>query len=170
MIEASNIDHTDDKYIDHEIDRIRKELKDLHCNKIKTIIIVLHPFQESRISHVSLALIKIYFKLFANPEFWFHVGIVFSHSYEIFPQEELEKIKNEKKNKLIPQFIDYAEKISNEINKELPKEKKIIVPQVFQTFFTDCGEVVPPYTHERTDKEIDRLLTWSRSLRTMELA
>ena len=78
------------------IDRIRKDLKANHCHGIKSIILVQN-LNLCRISLEDRALLAIYAKMFQNPEFWYHVGIVFSNSYEYFPDKVLDKMKKEKK-------------------------------------------------------------------------
>lgn len=48
---------------------------------------------EDRLSFEDKTIISIYCKMFPNPEFWYHVGIVFSNSSEYFPEDVLNGIK-----------------------------------------------------------------------------
>lgn len=53
-------------------------------------------------------------------------------------------------------------KILKKLKKNIPPDKQIQVPGVFQTFYTDCGKVIQGYNQDKTDKEIDRLINWTR--------
>lgn len=58
--------------------------------------------------------------------------------------------------------MEVVEKKTNELNKNLSSEKQIQIPGVFQTFYTDCGDIVAGFNHNRTNKEIERLINWTR--------
>lgn len=143
------------------IDKIRSELKNKHCNGIKSIIIIEN-MNEQRISAEAQRQITIYSKMFPNPEFWYHVGIVFSFCYESFTEKQFLTYQKQKINKYLPSLGELVEKLNKEMNEQLPPEKQIQTPNIFQCFFTDCGEVFPPQTHERTDNQISNLLSWTR--------
>ena len=89
------------------MDKIRTEIRDKHCGGIKSIII-MHNFHIPRLSDQSKKLLFIYSKLFPIPEFWQHVGIVFSFSYEGL--QNFEKMKEAKITKFMPDFIKNVEK------------------------------------------------------------
>lgn len=146
----------DGKGRDQEIiDKIREELKKKHCQGIKSIIIVEN-VTIMRISNEAQRQLSIYCRLFKNPEFWLHVGIVFSNSSSFWPDQYLKIVMKKKQEVYIPSVIKF---VKDEIEK-IGKDYKI--PNVFQMFFTDCGEILPPATHKRTDEEIDRLISWTR--------
>ena len=162
MIDTPGLSDTNGR--DQEIiDRIRKEIKEKHCQGIKSILLVQN-LNDDRLSLEDQKIISIYSKMFPNPEFWYHVGIVFSKAYEYFPQKILEKHKKNKFNNYLKDFAQIKEKITSEMNKDLPKEKQIKIPGIINIFFTDCGEVDEGYTHDRTDKEFERLIRWTRTL------
>lgn len=161
MIDTPGLSDSDGE--DQEIiDKIRTEIRDNHCKGIKSIII-MHNFNVLRLCDQSKKLLFIYSKLFPIPEFWQHVGIVFSFSYEGL--ENFEKMKDAKITKFMPDFIKNVEKIIEEGNKigkqiEMPGEGGI------QCFFTDCGKIIPG---NRTDQEIDRLIRWTRDLNYLDI-
>jgi len=161
MIDTPGLSDSDGE--DQEIiDKIRTEIRDNHCNGIKSIII-MHNFNVPRLSDQSKKLLFIYSKLFPIPEFWQHVGIVFSFSYEGLGN--FEKMKDSKITKFMPDFIKNVEKIIEEGNKsgkqiEMPGEGGI------QCFFTDCEKIIPG---NRTDQQIDDLIRWTRDLNYLDI-
>ena len=120
-------------------------------------------FQMYKLSLDALRQIAIFCKMFPYPEFWYHVAIAFSHCYEYFPEKKLNKLKQEKENKFMKNFMERVYDITKEINKELSNDKQILVPGHFQTYYLDCDEVYPPFNYNRTDEEINKLLNWSRN-------
>ena len=148
-----------EKYV---INIIKKRLSEEHCNGIKSIIIMVN-VNMSRLSQDTKSLIAKFCKMFPNPEFWYHVAIAFSFCYEYFPEEILNELKQEKENEFMKNFMEYVNDITKEINKELSNDKQIKVPGHFQTYYLNCGEVIPPFNHNRTDEEINKLLNWSRN-------
>ena len=161
MIDTPGLSDSDRE--DQEIiDEIRTELRDKHCNGIKSIII-MHNFNAPRLCDQSKKLLFIYSKLFPIPEFWQHVGIVFSFSYEGL--KNFEKMKDAKMTKFMPDFMKNVEKIIEEGNKsgkqiEMPGEGGI------QCFFTDCEKIIPG---NRTDQQIDDLIRWTRDLNYLDI-
>ena len=89
--------------------------------------------------------------------------MAFSFCYEFFREERLNKIKQNKENEFMKNFIENLNDITKNINKELSNDKQIKVPGHFQTYYLDCDEVYPPFNHNRTDEEINKLLNWSRN-------
>ena len=162
MIDTPGLDdpHGEDQKI---INEIREQLKTNHCQGIKAIILLVN-LNDTRLSSDDQRIISIYAKMFPNRDFWQHVGIVFTKSYEFFPKEQLDKYKSEKQKFFIPSFLQQVEEVTNEINKNQSQEKKILIPQNFQYFFTDCGELYGQIEHVRTDKDIKRLIYWAKSL------
>ena len=153
---------SDSKGEDQEIiNRINEALKEKHCKGIKSIIFV-NNINKDRLDFDDKRLLLIYCKMFPFPEFWYHVGILFSKSYEYFPEEALKPMKIAKQNDYLKDLIQTVEENAKEINKNLPQNKQIQVPGVFQTFYTDCGSVIQGFNHDRTDKEINRLINWTR--------
>ena len=144
------------------INKIREELKINYAIGIKSIIIVQN-VNVQRLSSESQRQIYLYCKLFSNPDFWYHVGIAFTFCYEYTPDQQLEQIKKQKEDDYIPNFIEKVTKITTEINEGLSEEKKIKVPGYFQTYYLDCGVVFPPFNHDRTDIQIQKLVSWSRN-------
>ncbi len=144
------------------IDKIRKELKINFAFGIKSIIIVQN-VNIPRLSSESQRQIYLFCKMFSTPDFWYHVAIAFTFCYEFFPPEQFEEIKKQKEGDYIPNFIEKVTKITNEINEGLSEEKKIKVPGYFQTYYLDCGQVYPPFKHDRTDKQIQTLVSWSKN-------
>ena len=143
------------------VDRIRKAIKDKHSQGIRAIILVSN-INTDRLSFDDKRLLLIYCKMFPIPEFWYHVGIVFSKSYEDLPDSVLNELKEKKQKEFLKDLIKTIENHTNELNKTLPPNKKIQIPGVIQAFFTDCGELLPGFNHDRTDKEIERLINWAR--------
>ena len=143
------------------VDRIRKAIKDKHSQGIRAIILVSN-INTDRLSFDDKRLLLIYCKMFPIPEFWYRVGIVFSKSYEYLPEEALNGFKSTKQKEFLHDLIKTIENHTNELNKTLPPDRQIQIPGVIQAFFTDCGELLPGFNHDRTDKEIERLINWAR--------
>ena len=68
----------------------------------------------------------------------YHVAIAFSFCYEYFREERLNKIKQNKENEFMKNFIENVNDITKKINKELSNDKQIKVPGHFQTYYLDC--------------------------------
>ena len=152
--------HGEDQKI---INDIREQLKNNHCNGIKAILLLVNA-NETRISAEDQRIIGIYGKMFPHPDFWEHVGVVFTKSYDYTPENILEKNKFQRGKDFIPSFHNLVTLLTNEINATKKTiDQKIRIPQNFQYFFTDCGDV-DQYSHERTNKEILRILNWTKSL------
>lgn len=148
---------SDGKGRDQEIiDKITDQMKKKFCQGIKSIIIVENATIQ-RLSKEAQRQISIFCRMFQNKNFWQHVGIVFSFSSESWPDAQIKKVIETKQKVYMKSVIDF---VKNEI-KEMKKD--FIIPNCIQMFFTDCGEVFPPNTHKRTDKEIQRLVSWTRS-------
>jgi len=153
---------SDSKGKDQEIvENIRKVIKEKHCKGIKSIILVSN-INTDRLSFEDKKLLFIYCKMFPVPEFWYHVGIIFSKSYTYFPDDVLNQMKLTKQNEFLKDLLETIKNCTEQINKDLPANKQIQIPGLIQSFFTDCGEVRPPFNHDRTDKEIERLINWTR--------
>lgn len=146
----------DGKGRDQEIiNKIRDEFKAKYCEGIKSIIIVEN-VTIKRISFEAQRQLSIYCRMFQNPNFWEHVGFVFSFSSESWPDEQIKDIINEKQRQYMKSVRNFVEEETKGLNKNFK------IPNVFPSFFTDCGKVYPPFTHKRTDEEIDRLISWTR--------
>jgi hypothetical protein len=51
--------------------------------------------------------------MFPIPEFWYHVGIVFSKSYDYFPEEALNGFKSTKQKEFLHDLIKTIENHTN---------------------------------------------------------
>lgn len=154
---------SDSKGRDQEIiNMVRTKLSKEHCNGIKSIVIIINA-NVPRFSKESQRIISLFCKMFPHKEFWYHVAIVFSMCYESWPETQLNKVKEIKQQKFMINFMEAVDTIVKEMNGELSDDKKIQIPGNFQTYFLDCGEVYPPFNHNRTDEQINKLLWWSRN-------
>ena len=139
------------------IDDIRKAIKDDHCDGIKSIII-MHNFNVPRLSAESKRELMIFSKLFPIPDFWQHVGIVFSFAYE--DMKQFEQMKEAKLKKFMPDLTKTIEKII------IDNGNKIKMPGNIQCFFTDCKQIIP---NNRTDNQVDELINWTRDLNYLDI-
>ena len=139
------------------IDDIRKAIKDDHCDGIKSIII-MHNFNVPRLSAESKRELMIFSKLFPIPDFWQHVGIVFSFAYE--DMKQFEQMKEAKLKKFMPDLTKTIEKI------KIDNGNKMEMPGNIQCFFTDCKEIIP---NNRTDNQVDELINWTRDLNYLDI-
>ena len=129
-------------------------------------------------------MIQLYLKICPIKNFWSHVSLVFTKFYEYFPQQIYQKMKEERLNGFVSLFI---EKINNmtqkfnqnsieEFNNLAEEEKRVIfppeiiaVPQEIKTFFVDTTDVVPPFSYQRTNEEINKLIHWAKTCQRLGL-
>lgn len=149
------------------IKKIIKELKINYTNDINSFLIFFN-INKIRLSFEMKKQIYYFCSMFPIKDFWQHVGIVFTFSYESYPDEKLEKMIMDKKNYFISDFLETIKGYINEINKL--NNFEIGYPKNLNVFFTDCGEVYPPYTHIRTDKEIHKIIDWASNLSKLDLS
>lgn len=151
-------------------DFIKKLTKGLRSNYHDQIncFLILFNINKSRLSLELKKNLYYYCLMFPIKDFWSHVGIVFSFSYEYFPDEQFEIFKKEKTGDFITELIEliksYIEDINNLNGFDINKPEKLNV------FFTDCGKLVPPFTHKRTDQEIKKIIEWSSKLPKLDLS
>ena len=116
---------SDSKGKDQEIvENIRKVIKEKHCKGIKSIILVSN-INTDRLSFEDKKLLFIYCKMFPVPEFWYHVGIIFSKSYTYFPDDVLNQMKLTKQNEFLKDLLETIKNCTEQINKDLPTNKQI---------------------------------------------
>ena len=148
------------------IKKVSEELRNNFYDEINCFLILFN-INKSRLSIELKKNLYYYCLMFPIKDFWSHVGIVFTFSYEYFPDEQFDIFKKEKTDDFLSNLIEtikiYIEEINNLNGFNINKPEKINV------FFTDCGKLVPPFTHKRTDKEIKRIIEWSSNLAKINL-
>ena len=150
-------------------DFIKKMTEGLKFNYHDEIncFLFLFNINKSRITFELKKNLYYYCLMFPIKDFWSHVGIVFTFSYEYFPDEQFEILKKEKTDFFLANLIEIIKSYVEDINNL--NGFNIIKPEKLKIFFTDCGELIPPYTHKRTDKEIKRIIDWSSKLPKLNL-
>ena len=143
------------------------ELKTNYTNDINSFLMFFN-INKIRLSFEMKKQIYYFCLMFPIKDFWLHVGIVFTFSYEYYPDEQLENLKKNKKNYFIADFIETIKSDIDEINNLNNFEIKY--PENLNVFFTDCGEIYPPYTHKRTDNEIQKIIEWASNLPKLDLS
>ena len=128
--------------------------------------------------------IQLYIKIFPVKNFWSHVCLVFTKFYEYFPQQVFEKMKEDRINGFVSIFKEKVNQITekynqtalNEYNNLTEEEKNIIpIPDKISTcleiksFFVDTADVIEPYTYQRTNNEINKLIEWSKTCKRLSL-
>ena len=149
------------------IKKIPKELKDNYTYDINSFLLFFN-INNTRLSFEMKKQIYYWCLMFPIQDFWLHVGIVFTFSYESYPDEKLEIMKKNKKDYFIAEFTETIKAYIKEINNL--NDFEIKQPKNFKLFFTDCGKVYPPYTHKRTEKEIQKIIDWSSNLPKLDLS
>lgn len=153
----------DDKFITI----IPKYLKNNHRYDINSFLIFFN-FNKLRLTFDIKKLLYYYCLTYPIRDFWFHVAIVFTFSYEFFTEEQFQNSKNNKIKDFMTNFTETIKIYIKEIN--LLNGYNIEIPESFNAFFTDCGEVYPPFTHKRTDMEIKKIIQWATHLKKMDLS
>ena len=128
--------------------------------------------------------IQLYLKIFPVQNFWSYVSLVFTKFFEYFPDQVYNKMKEEKINGFISVFkekvIQITQKFNqnsmNEYNKLTDEEKNIIArPEVvsisldIKTYLVDIADVIAPYTYQRTNAEINKLIQWAKACQRLSL-
>ena len=148
---------------------IKNILEELVYNYKKDInsFLLLFNINKIRLSFEIKKQLYYYCLMFPIKDFWFHVGIVFTFSYEYFPDDQFESLKKNKNIEFIEDFTNTIKSHIDEINNL--NGYNIRKPEKFNVFFTDCGKVYPPYTHKRTDIEIKKIIEWVSKLDKLDL-
>ena len=117
--------------------------------------------------------IQLYLKIFPIKNFWSHISLVFTKCYEYFPQQIYDKMKEERINGFLSIFKEKVNIITEKFNQNslieynnLSDEEKDVIsrPEVISTcleiksFFVDTADVIAPYTYQRTNAEINKLI------------
>lgn len=149
------------------IKKITKELRDNYTNDINAFLFFFN-INKLRLSFDMKKELYYFCLMFPIKDFWSHVGIVFTFAFECFPDEKIENLKKNKRNNFIADFIETINSYIKEIN-DL-NDYEIKPPENLNVFFTDCGEVYPPYTHKRTEIEIKKIIEWASNLSKLDLS
>ena len=149
------------------IKQISKELKDNYRYDINSFLLLFN-INKTRLSFDIKKQLYYYCLIFPIKDFWSHVGIVFTFSYDFFNDNKFEIMKENKIKGFMLDFIETIKSYIKEIN--CLNGYNIIPPENVNVFFTDCGEIEPPYTHKRTDMEIKKIIEWSYKLNKLDLS
>ena len=146
---------------------ISKELKYKYTNDINSFLLLFN-INNSRLSLELKKLLYYYCLMFPIKDFWNHVGIVFTFSYEYIPDKQFKLLKESKTKDFIDNIIKTLKTHIEDINSLY--FYNINIPEKFNIFFTDCGEVTPQFNHQRTDQEIKNIIEWASSLPKLDLS
>ena len=128
--------------------------------------------------------IQLYLKIFPIKNFWSHISLVFTKCYEYFPQQIYDKMKEERINGFLSIFKEKVNIIIEKFNQNslieynnLSDEEKDVIsrPEVISTcleiksFFVDTADVIAPYTYQRTNAEINKLIKWAKLCQRLSL-
>ena len=128
--------------------------------------------------------IQLYLKIFPVKNFWSHVSLIFTKCYEYFPQQVFEKLKEERIKGFVSVFKEKVNQITEKFNQSsiieynnLTEEEKNIIqkPDIISTcldinsFFVDTTDVMEPYTYQRTNNEINKLIEWAKKCQRLSL-
>jgi predicted GTPase len=158
VIDTPGINDTEGKdkeYLEQMAEYVKKH------NSLHSIIIVLN-FEVDRLAIYLQDMLKIFIKMFPIPNFWDHVGFVFTHYYSAM------KKKNEaKKNLKIEKFSEMIIDLMNNLKKIV---KDIIIPKRnnLRFYFVDTEMESIEDKDEHSIEEINRLIGWASSLETFE--
>ena len=132
---------------------------------------------EPRFDEYAQKQIELYLKIFPVKNFWSHVSLVFTKFYEYFPQKVYDRMKEERINGFVSIFRDKVNQITQKFNQNslmeynnlteeekniIPKPEIITAPLEIKSFFVDSADVIEPYTYERTNIEINKLIEWAK--------
>lgn len=147
-------------------------------------ILMLFNVNDPRFDEYVERQIQLYLKIFPVKNFWAHVSLVFTKCYEYFPIEIYNRIKEERINGFVSVFKEKVNKITEKFNENsmieynnlTDEEKNIItkpdiiaIPLELKSFFVDTTDVMQPYTYQRTNIEINKLIQWAKSCERLSL-
>ena len=142
------------------MEKITKKLKEIKGDGIKAILLLVNA-NDTRINDADKKSLCIYCKMFPIIDFFEHVALVFTKTYESFSEKKFKKIVEEKVGDFRVSLEKILSKIVTDINKS--ENTHIRTPDGLQCFFTDCGEDGEDYDYKRTAPEVDRLVNWCNS-------
>ena len=149
------------------IKEISKELRNNYTRKINSFLLLIN-INKPRLSLEIKKQLYYYCLMFPIKNFWSHFGVVFTFAYEFFTDKEFEKMKENKKNKFMKDFLETIQSYIKEINNLYGYE--IEQPNNFNVFFTDCGESSPPFSNKRTNEQILKIIEWTSNLSKLDLS
>ena len=165
------------------IKKIVSQLKENFADGLNCILLFFDG-NAPRVDENVEKMIQLYLKIFPIKNFWSHVSLVFTKVYEYFPQQIYQKMKEERTNGFVSLFMEKINNITQKFNEncieeynDLTEEEKriifppeiIAIPQEIKTFFVDTTDVMPPYSYQRTNDEINRLIHWAKSCQRLSL-
>ena len=139
------------------MEKFTKKLKEIKGDGIKAILFLID-VNSPRISDADLKSLRICCKMFPIIDFFEHVALVFTHSYESYSERKFKKIVEEKVGNFRVRLENIFSKIVTDINRS--NYTNIRKPDGLKCFFTDCGEDGEDYDYKRTKSEVDRLVNW----------
>ena len=144
------------------MEKITEKLKEIKGDGIKAILLLVN-VNDARINDAEKKSLCIYCKMFPIIDFFEHVALVFTHTYESFSKKKFKKIVEEKVGDFRISLENILSKIVTDINR--CNHTNIRIPDGLQCFFTDCGEDEEDYDYKRTKSEVDRLVNWCNNQR-----
>ena len=146
------------------VEKITKTLKEIHGDGIKAILLLVN-VNDTRIDDADKKSLCIYCKMFPIPDFFEHIALVFTKTYESFSDKKFTKTVKEKTG----DFRINLEKILSDIVNDMNKNNNthIRTPDGLRCFFTDCGEDGEEYDFKRTKVQVDDLVEWCNNLDPM---
>lgn len=165
------------------IKKIIIKLKENFANGLNSILIFFNGTDPRYDEYVEKQ-IQLYLKIFPVKNFWSHVSLVFTKIYEYFPQQVYDKMKEERisgfvsifKSKINELTQKFNQNAMNEYNNLTEEEKNVIqqpeiisIPLEIKAFFVDTADVIQPFTYQRTNQEINKLINWAKSCQRLSL-
>ena len=170
---------TNEEIIKNIIIKLKQNFADgLNC------ILMLFNGTDPRFDEYVEKQIQLYLKIFPVKNFWSHVSLVFTKCYEYFPQQIFDKMKEERINGFVSIFKEKVNIITEKFNQNslieynnLSDEEKNVIsrPEIISTcleiksFFVDTADVIAPYTYQRTNIEINKLIQWAKVCQRLSL-
>jgi hypothetical protein len=170
---------TNEEILKNIIIKLKQNFADgLNC------ILMLFNGTDPRFDEYTEKQIQLYLKIFPIKNFWSHISLVFTKCYEYFPQQIYDKMKEERINGFVSIFKEKVNLITEKFNQNslieynnLSDEEKDVIsrPEVISTcleiksFFVDTADVIAPYTYQRTNAEINKLIKWAKLCQRLSL-
>ena len=170
---------TNEEILKNIIIKLKQNFADgLNC------ILMLFNGTDPRFDEYTEKQIQLYLKIFPIKNFWSHISLVFTKCYEYFPQQIYDKMKEERINGFVSIFKEKVNIITEKFNQNslieynnLSDEEKDVIsrPEVISTcleiksFFVDTADVIAPYTYQRTNAEINKLIKWAKLCQRLSL-
>ena len=170
---------TNEEILKNIIIKLKQNFADgLNC------ILMLFNGTDPRFDEYTEKQIQLYLKIFPIKNFWSHISLVFTKCYEYFPQQIYDKMKEERINGFLSIFKEKVNIITEKFNQNslieynnLSDEEKDVIsrPEEISTcleiksFFVDTADVIAPYTYQRTNAEINKLIKWAKLCQRLSL-